>query len=169
MAARDVSGREKVCHRGGLRFLRPGLPRQVRQGGGMSGQGSRLIAGLPRRPGRTLEARSIDQPDREQLRYRPAQNDQNQGLPIAQRRAGDGIQAVVERSPKMAQAQRVKSSPGGHSRSDVQGLYLANPKRRLIDPSPTFDGPVKRASGGLPGRSHGGRGSVDSAHWFGRR
>ena len=67
-----------------------------------------------------------------------SQNHQDQGLPIPQHRAGDGLQAIVGCQVKMAQTQWLKASRRGHSGSDVQGRNQANPTRRLINPSPTF-------------------------------
>ena len=85
-----------------------------------------------------LEARTNIQSDRKYLRHSAPQNHQDQGLPIPQHRASDGLQAIVECQAKMAQAQWLKSSRRGHSGNEVQGRNQANPTRRLINPSPTF-------------------------------
>jgi integrase len=57
--------------------------------------GGRLFPG--QNPVNPLEARPIDEPDKKHLRNSPDQNHQDQGVPVAKHRAGDGLQAAVER------------------------------------------------------------------------
>ena len=56
-------------------------------------QGPRGPADLLRFTRRALEACSDDQPDRKYLRHHPAQNRQDEGMPVAQDGARDGLQA----------------------------------------------------------------------------
>ena len=77
-------------------------------------RGPRSIAELLRLPGRALEACALEQSDRKHLRHGAAQDHQDQGLPVTQDSAGNGLQAAVERQEKMAQARRIKPPRRGH-------------------------------------------------------
>jgi putative transposase len=90
---RDLRGRGPRRGRGGLRPLRREVRAQVRQGGRMPGQGPRSPAGLLCGAGRALEARPDDQPHREHFRHGPATDGEDERLPVAADRAGDGLQA----------------------------------------------------------------------------
>ena len=76
-----LDGRDPRGGREGLRLLPRGLWPQVRQSGGLPGQGPRRVARLLRLPGRALEAHSHHQSHRKHLCDRAPQDHQDQGLP----------------------------------------------------------------------------------------
>ena len=78
-----LDGRDPRGGREGLRLLPRGLWPQVRQSGGLPGQGPRRVARLLRLPGRAPEAHSHHQSHRKHLCDRAPQDHQDQGLPQA--------------------------------------------------------------------------------------
>ena len=75
-------------------FIPRGLWPQVRQSGGLPGQGPRRVARLLRLPGRALEAHSHHQSHRKHLCDRAPPDHQDQGLPQPHDGAHHGLQAV---------------------------------------------------------------------------
>ena len=78
-----LDGRDPRGGREGLRLLPRGLWPQVRQSGGLPGQGPRRVARLLRLPGRALEAHSHHQSHRKHLCDRAPQDHQDQGAASA--------------------------------------------------------------------------------------
>jgi len=114
--ARHLAGRHTRRGVRLLRFLRRGLWREMGQGRGQAGQGSRCLADLLRLPGRALETHPDIKPDREHVRDGQAPDETHQGLPQPQDRTGHGLQADDVGAKEMAEARRPQPPAGGHQR-----------------------------------------------------
>ena len=83
------------------------------------------------------------QPHRERLRHRPASHRSQQGLPLPQDGARDGLQAGDRGQQDLAPPQQLREVAPGHPGRQIHrrpsGRRNRNPRRRLIMSSPTFD------------------------------
>ena len=127
----------------GAGHLRRQIPGQVCEGGHLPDQGPGGSARVLRLSGGALVAHPDHEPHRERLRHGPASHRSQQGMPLPQHGAGDGLQAGDCRQQDLAPPQRLPKVAPGHPGRQIHrrhsGRRNRNPRRRLIMSSPTFD------------------------------
>jgi transposase-like protein len=118
---RDLERRGQGQGRHRSQGVRRHLRREVPQGRREDHRGPRRAAGLLRLPRRALGASAHDQPDRVDLRHRPAPHEGHQGPGLPRRGASDGVQAHPGHRAPPACGQRRAARATGTSRCGVQG------------------------------------------------
>ena len=110
-ALAEICNAEDRDHaRAGGQGVRGRLRRQVAQGGREDHRRPRRAAGVLRLPRRALDPPAHHQPDRVDLRHRPAPPAGHQGTRLPGRRRRDGVQAHRVRPSPLARRQRARTS-----------------------------------------------------------
>src|SRR5262245_20016419 len=103
---RDLERRGQTTRSGRREGLRRRLRSQVSEGGRQDHQRPRRAAGVLRLPRPALDPPAHHQPDRVDLRHRPAPSARHQRPRLPRRRHRDGLQAHRVRSSQVARRQR---------------------------------------------------------------